>query len=137
MAIAANTQAMWERFCGAVERPDLAADSRFKGPWDRHSHQEELVAVLEEMFGERARADWLERLTAAEVPNAPVLDYAGVAEHPQFAANGYVQEIETPHLGRMRVPGPPVTMSATPPRVQGPPARARTTYGGAAAGGRL
>jgi crotonobetainyl-CoA:carnitine CoA-transferase CaiB-like acyl-CoA transferase len=53
------------------------------------------------------------------VPNAPVLDYAALAEHPQYWANGYLAEIETPNLGPMRVPGPPVQMSATPPRIQG------------------
>ena len=119
VAIAANTQPFWERLCEAGERPELATDERFAGPFDRFNNKLELVAVLEEMFAERAQAEWLERLTAADVANAPVLDYAGVAEHPQFAANGYVQEIETPNLGRMRVPGPPVTMSATPPRIQG------------------
>ena len=31
----------------------------------------------------------------------------------------YGSEIDTPHLGPMRVPGPPIHMSATPPRVQG------------------
>ena len=58
-------------------------------------------------------------IALSDVPNAPVLDYAGLAEHPQFWANGYLQEIETPNLGRMRVPGPAVRMSATPTRVQG------------------
>jgi hypothetical protein len=48
-----------------------------------------------------------------------VLDYAGLAAHPQLWANGYLQEIETPNLGTMRVPGPAVRMSATPTRVQG------------------
>jgi crotonobetainyl-CoA:carnitine CoA-transferase CaiB-like acyl-CoA transferase len=119
VAIAANTQAFWERLCEAGDRPELATDKRFAGPFDRFNNKLELVAVLEEMFAERAQAEWLERLTAADVPNAPVLDYAGVAQHPQFTANGYVQEIETPNLGRMRVPGPPVTMSETPPRIQG------------------
>ena len=53
------------------------------------------------------------------MPHAPVLDYAGMSAHPQYWANGYLQEIATPHLGPMRVPGPPIRMSATPPRVQG------------------
>ncbi len=119
VAIAANTQAFWERLCEAGERPELATDERFAGPFDRFNNKTELVAVLEEMFAGRPQVEWTERLTAADVPNAPVLDYAGVAEHPQFSANGYVQEIETPNLGRMRVPGPPVAMSETPPRIQG------------------
>ena len=42
-----------------------------------------------------------------------------MSEHPQYWANGYLQEIDTPHLGHMRVPGLPIHMSATPPRIQG------------------
>jgi len=48
-----------------------------------------------------------------------VLDYAGMSEHPQYWANGYLQELETEHLGHMRVPGIPIQMSETPPRIQG------------------
>ncbi|MBM3138980.1 MAG: CoA transferase [Chloroflexi bacterium] len=119
VAIAANTQAFWERMCDALERPDLKQDERFAGPFGRAEHKDALVRELERHFRTRPADAWLERLTAADVPNAPVLDYAGVAEHPQFWANGYLQEIDTPNLGQMRVPGPPVQMSATPPRVQG------------------
>ncbi len=48
-----------------------------------------------------------------------MLDYAGVVEHPQYWANGYFQEIEHAQLGPMRVPGPPIRMSETPPRITG------------------
>ena len=119
VAIAANTQAFWERLCEALERPELREDARFRGPFDRETNKVALVEVFEAQFRTRPAAYWLERITAADVPNAPVLDYAGLAEHPQFWANGYLQEIETPNLGRMRVPGPAVRMSATPSRVQG------------------
>ena len=34
-------------------------------------------------------------------------------------ANGYIEEIEHSNLGTMRVPGPPVHMSKTPPKIQG------------------
>jgi formyl-CoA transferase/CoA:oxalate CoA-transferase len=40
-----------------------------------------------------------------------------MSEHPQYWANGYLVEIDSPHLGHMRVPGAPIRMSATPPRV--------------------
>ena len=119
VAIAALTQAMWERLCDAIERPDLRTDERFAGPFDREAHEAELVAVLEATFLQRPLPEWLERLTASDVPNAPVLDYAGVAEHPQFAANGYIQDLDHPTLGPMRVPGPAVQMSETAPRIQG------------------
>jgi CoA:oxalate CoA-transferase len=119
IAVAANTQRFWERMCEALERPDLAGDERFAGPFGRAEHKLELVEALEAAFLTRDADDWVERLTLADVPNAPVLGYAEVARHPQYWANGYIQEIDTPNLGRMRVPGPPVRMSATPSRIQG------------------
>jgi CoA:oxalate CoA-transferase len=118
VAIAANTQDMWERFCD-VASPVLKTDARFAEPFGRFDHKMELVAILEELFLTKPSTEWTELLTAADVPNAPVLDYAGVADHPQFWANGYLQEIEHQNLGKMRVPGPPVRMSNTPPRIQG------------------
>jgi crotonobetainyl-CoA:carnitine CoA-transferase CaiB-like acyl-CoA transferase len=118
IAIAANTQAMWERMRDTMDDAEVSGD-RFAGPFDRFERKMELVDVLARVFRERPVAEWEQLLTDADVPNAPVLDYAGVAEHPQFAANGYIQEIETPNLGTMRVPGPAVQMSATPPRIQG------------------
>ncbi len=119
VAIAANTQAFWERLCDALERPDLREDARFVGPFERDRNKLALVDILDAQFRTQASTHWTERIAAADVPHAPVLDYAGLAEHPQFWANGYLQEIDTPNLGRMRVPGPAVRMSATPTRVQG------------------
>ena len=53
------------------------------------------------------------------MPHAPVLAYAGMAEHPQFWANHYIEDIDHAVLGKMRVHGPPVHMSETPPHIQG------------------
>ena len=119
IAIAANTQAMWERLCDAIGQPALREDERFRDPFARERHVMDLVAILEAAFATATVADWERRLTEADVPNAPVLDYGGVAAHPQVAANGYLIEIDHPNLGRMRVPGPAVHMSGTPARVQG------------------
>ncbi len=119
IAIAANSQEFWVRMCEALDAPALELDPRFANPWGRARHKGELVEELERIFKTRPMEAWLEPLARADVPHAPVLDYAGMAELPQYWANDYLVEIDTPHLGRMRVPGPPIHMSATPPRVQG------------------
>jgi len=119
IAIAANTQEFWERLCDALEVPALKIDERFADPFGRARNKDALVKELERAFGTRPMRDWLGPLERYDVPHAPVLDYAGMAEHPQYWANGYLQEIDTPHLGHMRVPGPPIHMSATPARIQG------------------
>lgn len=119
IAIAANSQEFWERMCDAIEAAGLKSDERFASPWGRAKNKDELVDELDRIFRTRPMEAWLEPLAAADVPHAPVLDYAGMAGHPQFWENDYLLEIETPHLGRMRLPGPPIHMSETPPRVQG------------------
>jgi CoA:oxalate CoA-transferase len=118
IAIAANTQRFWERTCDALDHPELKTDPRFADPFGRADNKDELVELLSAIFKERPMSAWLAPLTDADVPNAPVLDYAGVVEHPQFWANDYFQEIEHAQLGPMRVPGPPVHMSETPPKIR-------------------
>ncbi|MBK9612374.1 MAG: CoA transferase [Dehalococcoidia bacterium] len=117
IAIAAQDQKYWERLCEALDEGWLKDDERFASPFPRARNKDALVGELDRIFRKRPMAEWLEPLAAAGVPHAPVLDYAGMSEHPQYWANEYLVEIETPHLGRLRVPGAPVRMSATPPRV--------------------
>ncbi len=119
LAIAANTQDMWERFCDAMERPDLKADERFSTPTSRREHMDPLIAELAALFATRPRADWIERLEANDVPHAPVLDYADVVAHPQFYANENIVDVTQEGRGTKKMPGPPVHMSLTPPRIQG------------------
>ncbi|MBK9343006.1 MAG: CoA transferase [Dehalococcoidia bacterium] len=117
IAIAAQDQKYWERLCEALDEGWLRDDERFASPFPRARNKDALVGELDRIFRKRPMAEWLEPLAAAGVPHAPVLDYAGMSEHPQYWANEYLVEIETPYLGRLRVPGAPVRMSATPPRV--------------------
>jgi crotonobetainyl-CoA:carnitine CoA-transferase CaiB-like acyl-CoA transferase len=119
VAIAANTQEMWERLCDALDAPALKADERFCEPFGRARNKPELVAELDRIFRSKPMDEWLPPLELHDVPHAPVLDYDGMSTHPQFWANGYLQELDSEHLGRMTVPGPPIHMSATPPRIQG------------------
>ncbi|HMO55324.1 MAG TPA: CoA transferase, partial [Tepidiformaceae bacterium] len=117
VAIAAQDQKYWELMCDAIDESWLKSDERFASPFGRAENKDALVEELDKIFRKRQMEEWLEPLAAAGVPHAPVLDYAGMAEHPQYWANDYLVAIETPHLGPMRVPGAPIHMSATPPVV--------------------
>jgi len=118
IAIAAQDQQFWERMCDAIGARWLREDARFALPHGRAENKDALVEELDRIFRSKPLAAWLGPLEAADVPHAPVLDYAGMSEHPQYWANGYLVNIETPHLGPMRVPGAPIRMSATPPVVK-------------------
>ena len=121
VAIAANTQAMWVRLRKAIGDDALSESPIFENPFDRSDHKDELVATLERLFLIRDQEEWLMLLSEHDVPHAPVLDYPGVAAHPQFWENGYLQRLDHPRFGEMTVVGPPVQMSETPSAIQGPP----------------
>lgn len=118
IAIAANREPMWRRLCEVLGRDELLDDPRCADGPTRREHSAFVVEHLEEAFLQGTQHEWEERLTAADVPNAPVLDFEGVINHPQFAANGYIQEFEHPVFGTMQVPGPPIRFSKTPSTIQ-------------------
>ena len=120
IAIAANREPMWKRLAVAIGRPEIADEARFNVARDRSAHSAELVAIFEEEFVKKTQTEWEQILTEYDVPNAPALDFKGVSEHPQFTANGYIQDFDHPRFGKIRVPGPPTLWSETPAAIQGP-----------------
>jgi formyl-CoA transferase/CoA:oxalate CoA-transferase len=93
LMIAAANDRLFVALCNALELPGLVADARFATNPARVEHRDELVPLLERRLGEEPTATWLERLSAAGVPAAPVQDVAEVAEHEQTRALGILQDL--------------------------------------------
>jgi len=68
----------------------------------------------------RPSAEWLERLTRADVPCAPVLTRNEVIRHPHVAAMGIVAEVDHPKAGRLRQARAAARFSKTPPDLRRP-----------------
>jgi CoA:oxalate CoA-transferase len=120
VAIAAVDPKHWQPLCRAIEMPELLEDPRFQEPFARDRSAAALTEIFEGRFAQRPTHDWLDALIAHDVPCGPVQDYAALADDPQVLANGYIEEIDHPVLGRLRVPGVPIHMSGTPPVRPGP-----------------
>jgi crotonobetainyl-CoA:carnitine CoA-transferase CaiB-like acyl-CoA transferase len=73
----------WENLALAVERPDMLALPAFASREARIAHYEDVVAFLAPIFATRDRAEWTQRLTELEVPNAAVATSAEVLASPQ------------------------------------------------------
>jgi crotonobetainyl-CoA:carnitine CoA-transferase CaiB-like acyl-CoA transferase len=74
----------------------------------------ELGARLERRFAERDRSDWLEALDAAGVPNAPVGSRSEWFDSETVAVNDLRVGVDHKRLGRVDLPGLPVSLSITP-----------------------
>ena len=88
LVLAVGNDGQWQRFCSAANLIDLAADQRFRANADRVRRREELVPLLESQLQQRSTAEWETALLAADVPHAPVWDYATLLADPQAAARG-------------------------------------------------
>lgn len=69
----AGPEHMWVRFAQAVGRPDFVEDTRFRPRATRIDNWDALIEELRPIFAAHSRAEWIERLVAADVPAAEVL----------------------------------------------------------------
>ncbi|MCU1431760.1 MAG: CoA transferase [Actinotalea sp.] len=84
-------QKFWVGLCRAVGRPELADSPRFATKADRVRRYDELKAELSAIFATAPRQEWLDRLAEHDVPSAPILDVAEMAEHPQVRSSGILE----------------------------------------------
>lgn len=101
----------WERFCRAIERPDLAADERFADNSLRVRNVEELRVEVEKTLKERPTDHWIEALRAERVPCAPVQTLDDVLRSEQVESLGAIRERRHPVAGPVTEVRLPITMS--------------------------
>jgi len=105
---------LWEPFCRAIDRSDLAADPRFATRDDRLTHRASLTALLEPIFRERPVRDWMTVLEAHDVLCAPVNRYADLEGDPQISASDIIVEEHHPKAGCFRTINTPIRFEKTP-----------------------
>lgn len=121
LVIGVASEVIWKRFCQAIGRPELTDDRRFADNSRRVENRAELISLLSELFVKRNNQAWFDRLTAAEVPCAPVQSVDQVFQAPQVLHRDMLMEVEHPTAGKVRMAGMPVKFSLTPASVRLPP----------------
>ncbi len=101
----------WQRFCHAIERPDIGNDERFITNTNRVKHLDTLTEILNSVFAKESAAHWLSVLTAADIPCGPVNDIKAVTEDPQIRHRGMMTAIPHPSDGAWQVENTPFRFS--------------------------
>jgi crotonobetainyl-CoA:carnitine CoA-transferase CaiB-like acyl-CoA transferase len=105
----------WAKLCHALGIPQAAHDERFVTMDVRAANAAACVALLDEVFASRPRAEWIARLTPSGDFIVSIVNAVDdLPEDPQVLANGYVTAFEHPVHGPTRVVGMPVRLSETP-----------------------
>jgi CoA:oxalate CoA-transferase len=114
LVLAVGNDALFQKLCEVIERPDLANDARFGTNPERTEHQAALKADLERTLRSETTRTWLERLSLAGIPSAPIHDVASLLADPQVAARNMIVETPDPDAGALRSAGNPIKLSGFP-----------------------
>jgi formyl-CoA transferase len=120
LLIAAGNDRLFERLCGVLGTPEWKTDPRFKGNRARITSRVELIRLISEKIGQQPRQSWIEKLTAAGVPCAPVNTIPEVLKEPQVEALGILQKVADTGV---TLAGLPLSFNGTRPKIRklGPP----------------
>lgn len=99
VVIAVEDDAGWARLCDAMGRPALADDPRYRDAHDRHRRRRELDGIVEAWTLSLSRDDVVNRLVAADIAVAPVLDHLDFAKDPQIQAREFYRPATHPVAG--------------------------------------
>ena len=108
----AGPEHMWMRFVQAIGRPEFVEDARFKPRPVRIDNWDKLIEELRPIFAAQSRAQWVERLIAADVPVAEVLRIPEVLENEGVRHAQMFETVDHPVAG-------PVTLMRRAARFDG------------------
>jgi crotonobetainyl-CoA:carnitine CoA-transferase CaiB-like acyl-CoA transferase len=112
---------LWQRFCRAIERPELATDPRFATNRARVARFAETVVMVQAIVATRSRDEWIKILTSIGVPCAPINTMRDLLDHPHTAARGIIIDYEHPQLGALKTVAQPIVFDGEERKVTRPP----------------
>jgi len=118
--IAAAGDEIYERFCKAIERPDLLTDPRFATARARSDHRDALMEVLMPVTRQKTSADWVALLNQAGVPCGPIYRVDEAFGDPQVRHLEMAQPVHSPALGDLTILGHPVSHGPKRLPIRGP-----------------
>jgi crotonobetainyl-CoA:carnitine CoA-transferase CaiB-like acyl-CoA transferase len=112
------TDRQWQGLTRALDKPEWLEDGRFKTPALRAQNIEARLQMTQDVLIGRSSAEWLEQLTAADVPCGPVLTRNQMIRHPHVLAMEIAEEYQHPRAGRLRQSRAAARFSKTPPSIR-------------------
>lgn len=110
------TDAQWRAFLRAIGQPQLYdSDPRFASIASRTRHITALYGLVADEIAQRSTAEIQALLADADIPVFPMHTLASLMDDGHLADIGFFNEVDHPHVGRIRQLAVPSEWSATPP----------------------
>jgi formyl-CoA transferase/CoA:oxalate CoA-transferase len=111
--ICAGNDRLWRALCEAVDRAELAEDTRFRTNADRVRERPALRSRLDAVFAAMTVEELVDRLERRSVPCGRVRTVAEALADPQVRARDMLLQVDVPGHGAFRVLGNPVKLSGS------------------------
>lgn len=121
IVVAAGNDALYQRLCRALDRPDLARDPRYATNPGRVAHREELVGALSDALRARPADHWMELLVGAGVPVGRVRGVLDALRTSDAAGDDVLRTVEHPTAGLLEQVRAGFRLESTPPPLTAPP----------------
>jgi crotonobetainyl-CoA:carnitine CoA-transferase CaiB-like acyl-CoA transferase len=104
LLLAVNDEKQYRALMTGIGRADVLDDPRFPDWFKRKEHEAEIRAIIEEALAAEDSKVWETRLNEAGAPCASIWKIEEIIDHPQIAARGALQTVESP-WGSLRLMG--------------------------------
>jgi crotonobetainyl-CoA:carnitine CoA-transferase CaiB-like acyl-CoA transferase len=104
LVVAVGNNSQFVRFCvDVIDRPDIAADERFKTNIARTQHRDELMPEIRRELASRQRADLLARMSTAGIPCGEVAGLHEALTSQRAVDGGLVKTMPHAEVGSVSV----------------------------------
>ena len=121
--ICVGNNALFERFCRALDLEELLEDERYADNTKRVQHRATLATRIQKRVAELPKDEVVRRLREVNVPVGPIYTLGEVFADPAARHLGLLREVDHPTAGRVKMTGFPLRLSETAPRVRRHPPR--------------
>lgn len=113
--IACGNDSQFASLAKAIGMPELSEDPRFIANRARSENIDALNEILDKRFADKTANEWVELISAVNVPVGPINNLKEALEEPQVAAREMLIEMEHPlKKHNYKIIGSPFKMSKTP-----------------------
>jgi crotonobetainyl-CoA:carnitine CoA-transferase CaiB-like acyl-CoA transferase len=120
-AIGVGSESLWEKLCALLGRGEWFGDERFASNPKRVENRDALVPLLQDEFRKRPAQAWIDALSEAGIPCAPINAVDQVFDDPRASARGLRVDLEVDGdvipmvASAMRIPTAPAEIRRPPP----------------------
>lgn len=112
--IAVGNDALWVKFCKAVDQEELIDDPRFATNEKRTENHDKVVEIINDIISDMTAEEVINLLDENGIPAGPINQVEDLFGDPQVKARNMLVDVFDEEAGELKVAGNPIKMSDTP-----------------------